>query len=1066
MPLTLGLDLGTNSIGWALVRKDGGVGVIERCGVRIFEPSVEDGWEHTPKNKGRRDARLARRTTQRAAHRRATLREILVKRGLLPAEFANGHGLACGFNNLGDPYDLRKRALDERLEPHEIGRVLLHLCARRGFLSNRKTRWGNLLDCDEVKDLIVEIEDDEAGQGKAKTAKSVAERKAQDDEREVLEGIRTLRSEMEASRSRTLGEYLAGLPDGERKRGRYTDREMYEDEFESVWEEQAKHRRSLLTSDLKERVRDVIFHQRPINFRKGRGKCSLEPQLPRAAMARLESQRFRLLQVVNNLKVTGALQEEYPIDPAKRAQLADELDNVASMTWADVRKELFGQQSQKVKLNQERVSSDNCVGNLTAVRLREAIPDKWDSYDQERRKRLVNDLLTITGKRDDKYTLYKALRRKWGFGAKEALKLVGAGLESGYSNLSLKAINALLPHLEDGKRYDQARQAVADESASDSVKARYGYESPTTDGMRYLDAPPNDLMNPAVEKALHELRKVVNAIIRLQHGKPDVIRVELTRDLSRSKKDRERIEAQQSANRRSNERARKSFEEFHPGKTPSGTDLIKHRLWMDQGKECAYSESKCISESELFSAEVEIDHIIPYSLHPDDSYMNKVVCMRGKNREKGNRTPYQAFGKTPEWEAIEQRARMLEKKKMLPPAKARRILDRSDPNLDDFLNRQLPDTGYIGKEASKYLERLGKNVKVEVTKGGATAMLRRRWALNDALGGPTGEKNRSDHRHHALDAAVIAVTDRSVYQALTEMARLNVESGHHSFTRGRKLEMPWIGFDQDVKDWLAKVVVSHAPLRKLSGALHSGMAYGLRVVPGQPEKKFVRRRALKELSDAMFKEKESGKNTGGRPPAMIVDPELRAALTEAVKKAGGNVKAAFPNGTFPHPRSGQTIRRVRVYENLSESTLHPMDKQRNRSGDPFKFHKYDNNHHVEIFRNASTGKIEAPQFVTMMDAAKRARRRKTPIVNGKWENRIFLMSLAKNDMVELDGKGTDNLYRVEEVSAANKNLVLRHHREAQTKGNSGKKTVSPRSLVERGRKVNVSPIGELRDARD
>ena len=1063
MGLTLGLDLGTNSIGWALVREGDPIQIdpascaaaarrrLEGLGVRIFEPSVEDGWEHTPKNKGRRDARGARRTIQRAANRRKQLRKQLVEAGLLP-DLTDARQPEKALDEIGDPYDLRKAALTERLEPHQVGRVLLHLCARRGFLSNRKERWGSLLDCDEdgVKSLILRIEEDEAKEGrgrKANQGRSAAGRKAGEDERKVLEGIKTLRSDMKTAGARTLGEYLAGLPEGERKRARYTDRQMYEDEFEKVWEAQAKHHPALLTEELKERVHHAIFHQRPLNLKKGRGHCSLEPQLPRAAMARLESQRFRLLQDVNNLEVAGVSRDEYPIGLEQRRKLADALERSSFESWAAVRRTLFEGHGTKVKMNMEVAGSkgEGLTGNRTASALHGVIPNQWDAYDEEKRKRLVNDLITITDKRE----LFTCLRRKWRFEPKTALLLAGAGLESGYANLSLKAINALLPYMEQGRRYDEARQDVARASSSDSVKARYGYDSPESEGAEFLGAPPDHLRNPAVEKALHELRKVVNAVIRT-HGKPDVIRVELTRDLKRSKEDRKRIEDQQAKNRQRNKEARDDYFGLR-GKEPSRNDLVKHRLWREQGQECAYTVGKCISLSELFSEEVEIDHIIPYSLHPDDSWMNKVVCMRGKNREKGNKTPWQAFGNTQEWEAIEQRVRMLERKGGLPAAKAQRFLSKESPSLDGFLNRQLPDTGYISREAKKYLEQLS-GVEVDVTKGGATSRLRSLWELNDALGGPPGEKNRSDHRHHALDAAVIAVTDRSVYRGLTEMAKLNVEGGRHSFTRGRKLDKPWPDFEQAVKDGLANVVVSHAPLRKLSGALHEDKAYGLRYVPREEGRRFVYRKAL----DSQFTKDMAKK---------VVDTTLREAIQQRMDSVQ-NPKDAFRTPFF-HPRSGARMRRVRIFENFKQGTLYESGKQDAQGGYPYKHHRLRNNHHVEIFRNPQTGKVE-PRFVTMMEAAARARRRKTPIVDRVWDGREFLMSLAINDMVELDEGGLANLYRVQKITPTSNGLWLRRHRAATLDDNADRVIVAVNVLIEKrnARKVNVSPIGELREARD
>ena len=91
-------------------------------------------------------------------------------------------------------------------------------------------------------------------------------------------------------------------------------------------------------------------------------------------------------------------------------------------------------------------------------------------------------------------------------------------------------------------------------------------------------------------------------------------------------------------------------------------EQLKYRLWRDQNERCLYSD-KPISMTELFSAEVEVDHILPYSRTVDDSYMNKALVMASENRFKGNRTPYEAYGGHPErWERLAQCARHL------PPA--------------------------------------------------------------------------------------------------------------------------------------------------------------------------------------------------------------------------------------------------------------------------------------------------------------------------------------------------------------------------------------------------------------
>jgi len=143
----LGLDLGSNSLGWALLSstESGELTDIVDVGVRIFPKAVEEKTP-TPNNQKRRNSRLARRIVQRRSRRKKALLNYLVSLGLLPkalleeALLEEKTGPEGILNGLGDPYTLRAKALDQTLAAFELGRVLLHLVQRRGFLS----RWTQL----------------------------------------------------------------------------------------------------------------------------------------------------------------------------------------------------------------------------------------------------------------------------------------------------------------------------------------------------------------------------------------------------------------------------------------------------------------------------------------------------------------------------------------------------------------------------------------------------------------------------------------------------------------------------------------------------------------------------------------------------------------------------------------------------------------------------------------------------------------------------------------------------------------------------------------------------------
>jgi CRISPR-associated endonuclease Csn1 len=330
----LGLDIGSNSIGWALLEGDDGkASKIIGLGSRIFTKAVEEKTP-TPKNVKRRDSRLGRRVIQRRARRKQRMLNYLVKLKLLPQELSGHTQPEVILNDLGDPYQLRKKSLDSALSAHEMGRVLLHLVQRRGFLSNRKTLIGDMVDDPDVLDALEELEGD--GDTSTEGAK---------EETTFKKDISELRNRIEETGSRTLGEYLAGLDQHTSKRNRThdgghlrTDRKMYFDELNEIWEvQEAFH--DQLNSEVKEQIDQIIFFQRPIRLRSDRiGKCSLEPTRKKCRIGRLEYQRFRYLQDINHLTYFDPYQEKnVTLTTAQRDILIAHFEDKASLTFAQLR---------------------------------------------------------------------------------------------------------------------------------------------------------------------------------------------------------------------------------------------------------------------------------------------------------------------------------------------------------------------------------------------------------------------------------------------------------------------------------------------------------------------------------------------------------------------------------------------------------------------------------------------------------------------------------------------------------------------------------------------------------
>ena len=1024
----LGLDIGSNSIGWALLEGDDGkASNIIDLGSRIFTKAVEDKTP-TPKNVKRRDARLTRRVLQRRARRKQRMLNYLIKLKLLPQELSGHTQPEVILNDLGDPYQLRKKALDSALSAHEMGRVLLHLVQRRGFLSNRKTLLGEMADDPDVLDVLEELE----SEGNTST-------EAEKEETAFKKDISELRNKIEESGSRTLGEYLAGFGKHISTRNRShdgghlrTDRKMYFDELNKIWEVQEEFH-DQINSEVKEQIDQIIFYQRPLKLRSDRvGKCSLETAKKRARIGRLEYQRFRYLQDISNLTYFDPYQEKnVRLTSDQRKIIVAHFEDKANPTFAQLRTLLGFGRDKTYSFNLE-TDNKKLKGNITRIKVKSVCP-QWDDFTEEKQYGLVEDLLTI----NKKSVLKNRLINHWEFPLSVAIDLCLLEFEPGHGSLSVKAINKLLPFLEDGYIYSDARE-----------KAGYGYEREEITPEDKLGKPPST-SNPIVNKGLQEVRRVVNAIIK-EYGKPDIIRIEMARDLEMNTKRYKAQQKQQNQNTKANEDAQSEFEKVGKANPhlklrtyASRQDKLKYRLWKDQDTRCAYS-GKVINLSILFSGEIEIDHILPYSQSLDDSYMNKVVCYAAENQKKAQQTPRDAFGHDEEkWNQIAQAVSRWDKSIQ---SKKNRFYQRAeDVQARDFISSQLNDTRYITRVALGYLATLGSDITT--CKGQITAWLRHQWGLNSLIG-VSDKKERIDHRHHAIDAAVVATVDRGFYNTLVSVAKQHERNHPELKTKDLHIDPPWDSLRDDMDKKLSNVVIAHDAQNKLSGALHEDTGVGY--VHGQGT---VTRKTL---------------NPEFNQASKIYDEGVRELVQQCLEKSGNDPKKAFAEGFRLLHKDGITpIKRVRILQ--SSTTLEKLVNKkfgvRNKDGQVFKWLAYGNYHHVEIIKNKKTGKYSG-RFVTMMEANHRAKgigQGKSAIIRTDCDgDDEFIMSLVINDIVRLENAAGE-YYRIQQLEEPSK-LVLRLHTAStlQFKSEAIRMSISSLFAKHNMRKVLVNSIGKFR----
>ena len=1061
----LGLDLGTNSIGWALVSLDAGGeprGVLN-MGVRIF-PDGRDRQSGTSNAVVRRVARGRRRRRDRYLMRRDDLMQALVAFGLMPLDEFERKGVQ-GL----EPYRLRAQALDRPLKPFELGRVLFHLDQRRGFKSNRKAG------------------SDEDTEGK-----------------KIGAAIDELRFSIEESGARTLGEFLARRY-GERKPvrsregvGFYPERRMYETEFDAVREGQEPHH--VLTGEQWDRLREIIFFQRPLKpVDPGWCQFEFENEERRAGRALPVFQEFRILQEVNNLRVQVGNEPERPLNQAERESVLTRLRSGRDIKLREGKDNREARPTRDLGLpsgavlNLARGGRQSIKGDETTARMgkKGLFGGRWLDLSLEERNDIVKFLLDA----EEPEVVQRKATEDWGLSEVEAKTVANVSLVNGYGNLSEKAIVKMLPHLERGRTYADAVQDAGyrhhsnfrNEQAHDRLPY-YGEvlprdavgSNPKVDPKKEGEpARYGRFPNPTVHIGLNQLRRLVNRLVDV-YGKPEEIVVELARDLKSNREQIRRYEREQREGGERNKRLTEMVEAAEGEPTP---DLLrKLRLWEEQGppqtRVCPYTGSP-LSFEMVVSNRTEIDHILPFSRTLDNSRSNMVVCLASANRAKGDRSPYEAFGHSPtgyDYDAIKERAvKFLQNRRWRFQPDA---MTKSEEE-DRFLDRQLNETGYLSRTARTYLAHLydegGEGrVRVRAAPGRMTALLRRGWGLEGMLrvseGGEVTGKQRDDHRHHAIDAFVVACTTPGLLQRFARAAgssrdveeRLAAVAGQTS---------PWEGFHRSrLQPLLDRLVVSYKPDHgtrgvkgKTTGQLHNDTAYGLiELAESGPSKVVIR----KKLS-AFKKRTELD---------AVRDPTMRLALSELwdrmetdIRAAGDKVSelpARFAEraGNEGVPLEGRCriVRRVRVCE---QQTVIPIGDARTEK--PYKGYMPGSNAFADVWRmpGGTWQMVVVPTFHANQPGFKTEDFRPHPAAKR-------LMRLHIDDMGSF-GEGPERrVVRVRKMwteKGGRTLVVLDEHNEGNVDGRVRKKEMrenkySAQQLLQRGfRKVGVDELGRVLD---
>lgn len=460
MEKILGIDTGTNSLGWAIVGREGDDRWLIDKGVNIFQEGVKV-------EKGIESSKAAERTghrAQRVRYYRIKLRKIRLLRLLCeyhlcpplthdelrawrlkkiyPVNELFMHWQSTDDDTDRNPYAYRHRCLHEKLDltnisdRYVLGRAFYHLAQRRGFLSNRKDQGG-------------------------------------DDSGKVKEGISQLTKEMHEAGYSYLGDYFNDLYNkGQKVRCQYTARnEHYLAEFNAICERQG------LDAEMSGKICHAIFDQRPLKSQKGQvGKCVLEKNKTKCPASHPRYEEYRMLAFLNNVKVKApgdiALR---PLNDAERTKVLPLFyrKTKGQFPFEDIAKKLAPKKQYGFYRRAEdsqmpylfNYPMDTSVSSCpVTTALRDIFGEDWEQgicevYNLGKgksREDIVNDIWHALFFFSDDDKLAQFAQDRLQLSTDDAKKFAKISLPSDYASLSLKAIRKILPYLRRGFIYSYA----------------------------------------------------------------------------------------------------------------------------------------------------------------------------------------------------------------------------------------------------------------------------------------------------------------------------------------------------------------------------------------------------------------------------------------------------------------------------------------------------------------------------------------------------------------------------------------------------------------------------------
>ncbi|MBR5035894.1 MAG: CRISPR-associated protein Csn1 [Prevotella sp.] len=697
MERILGIDTGTNSLGWAIIDKENGETKLVAKGTNIFSEGVkiEKGIESS-KAAERTEHRSVRKHYWRRKIRKIRLLAILSENHLCPPLAKSSlrewrlkkvypdNELFMEWQRTEDkarvnPYRFRYICLTQKLDltdlpqRYMLGRALYHLNQRRGFLSNRK-----------------------------ETTK--------ESEGEVMKDICSLTEHIKTAGCEYLGEYFYRLyQEGKKIRNHYTARKAhYLKEFHAICAKQE------LDAELVAKLEKAIFDQRPLKSQKGQvGTCTFEKGKSRCPSSHPLYEDFRMYAFINNIKVkinTVYERAERPLTQEEKERIIPLFKRKSKRTFLfeDIAKKLAGKnnycynKSDEEKPYRFNYQMDTQVsGSVVNAQLEEIFGDDWLSavcevYTLAKNKtrfQIMNDIWHALFFYDDEEKLKEFAVSRLQLDEEQAEKFSKISMPNDYAALSLKAIRKILPYMRDyGLIYSEAVflanlievlprhiwgiRETREAAIEKVIEVMHSYDRDNIDGVtleqcvkaflqeRYqvTDADlkklyhpsmidlyprqhPNDegiyqLGSPRISSvknpmAMHSLFRLRKVVNLLLKEGLVTPETKIPIEFSRDLNDANRRWAIQAWQRvNERERDRCRKEIEKYVANPSDTDILKYQLWEEQNHKCLYTGDE-ISITDFLgdNPKYDIEHTIPRSAGGDSTKMNLTLCSNRFNRD-------------------------------------------------------------------------------------------------------------------------------------------------------------------------------------------------------------------------------------------------------------------------------------------------------------------------------------------------------------------------------------------------------------------------------------------------